>query len=122
MKCTRLYTDDAGLSQVEMIDVSMDRGQLSSAAPEMDLSDLRAASGLVFASIPAGWAGGWHTAPHRQYFVQLGGVIEVEVVGGTLIRTGPGDVTLIEDIHGSGHMTRVIGDEPVTGVFIRLPE
>ncbi len=54
------------------------------------------------------------------YFVELVGIIEVEVVEGRRGRTGPGEVTLIEDTHGSGHITRVIGHVPVTGAFIQL--
>ena len=45
----------------------------------------------------------------------------MEVAEGRRVRTGPGELTLIEDTDGSGHMTRVIGEVPVTGAFVQLP-
>jgi hypothetical protein len=88
----------------------------------IDLSAPVDADRVIFASFPAGWVGERHTAPRRQFFVQLTGVIEVEGADGATTRTGPGEVTLVEDITGSGHITRIIGDSPVTGAFVQLPD
>ena len=121
MKCTRLYTDAAGNSRFDEIDIPVQQAEFGPPAAPMDLSEPQAAARVIFASIPSGWVGVRHTAPRRQYFVQLTGTIEVEVAEGKRVRTGAGEVTLIEDTDGSGHVTRVIGDEPVTGAFIQLP-
>jgi hypothetical protein len=121
MRYTRIYSDAAGRPQFEEVEIELREADLAPSAEPMDLSAPIEAARLMFATIPVGWIGERHTAPRRQFFVQLTGVIETEVSDGRLVRTGPGSVTLIEDTEGSGHVTRVIGDVPVTGAFVQLP-
>jgi hypothetical protein len=33
----------------------------------------------------------------------------------------PGAVVLLEDLTGRGHLTRVLGDDDVSGVFVQFP-
>jgi hypothetical protein len=121
MRYTRIYSDAAGRPQFEEVEIELREADLAPSAEPMDLSAPIEAARLMFATIPVGWIGERHTAPRRQFFVQLTGVIETEVSDGRRVRTGPGSVTLIEDTEGSGHVTRVIGDVPVTGAFVQLP-
>ena len=60
----------------------------------------------------------WHVAPQRQFAINLTGELEVEVSDGERRRIGPGDLVMLEDTHGKGHVTRLIG--PVTCLFIRV--
>ncbi|MCL5736452.1 MAG: hypothetical protein M1274_12845 [Actinobacteria bacterium] len=122
MKCIRLFSDEAGNSQFEEVDIPLHQAVFSSPTPPMELSEPQPAERAVLASIPVGWMGERHSAPRRQFFVQMSGTIEVEVAGGRRVVTGPGELTLIEDVDGKGHVTRVIGNVPVTGVFIQLPD
>ncbi len=122
MRYTRIYADAAGESQFEEVEIELREADFAPSAEPMDLSAPIEAARLMFATIPVGWVGERHTAPRRQFFVQLTGVIETEVSDGRRVRTGPGSVTLIEDTEGSGHVTRVIGDVPVTGAFVQLPD
>jgi hypothetical protein len=122
MRYTRIYADAAGQPRFEEVEIELREADLAPSAEPMDLSVPIEAARLMFATIPAGWIGERHTAPRRQFFVQLTGVIETEVSDGRRVRTGPGSVTLIEDTEGSGHVTRVIGDVPVTGAFVQLPD
>jgi hypothetical protein len=121
MRYTRIYADAGGQPQFEEVEIELREADLSPSAEPMDLSAPIEAARLMFATIPVGWIGERHTAPRRQFFVQLTGVIETEVSDGRRVRTGPGSVTLIEDTEGGGHVTRVIGDVPVTGAFVQLP-
>jgi hypothetical protein len=122
MRYTRIYADADGRTEFKEVDIDQCRGEFAPPSPPIDLSAPLEADRIIFATIPVGWRGELHTAPRRQFFLQLTGVIEVEVTGGRTLRTGPGDVTLIEDTNGSGHLTRVIGDVPVTGAFVQLPD
>jgi hypothetical protein len=70
------------------------------------------ASSIVFRVAPAGYVLDWHCAPRRQYSISLSGTAEIEVGDGTVVRLGPGDVVLAEDLTGRGHVTRVVGDQP----------
>jgi hypothetical protein len=53
----------------------------------------------------------YHTAPRRQYVVNMSGIAEFEVADGTKRRLNPGDVLVAEDLTGHGHIARSIGDE-----------
>ena len=48
------------------------------------------------------------------------GEMEVEIEGGRRQRFGPGSVRLAEDTTGTGHVSRVIGDEPWQFVVLTL--
>ncbi|PKB72221.1 MAG: hypothetical protein BZY87_01425 [SAR202 cluster bacterium Io17-Chloro-G6] len=53
----------------------------------------------------------YHTAPRRQYVINLSGIAEFETADGTKRRLMPGDVLIAEDLTGHGHIARSIGDE-----------
>jgi hypothetical protein len=53
----------------------------------------------------------YHTAPRRQYVVNMSGIAEFEVADGTKRRLNSGDVLVAEDLTGHGHIARSIGDE-----------
>lgn len=90
-------------------------------APPLELSSPIPADRGLFFRIPAGWFGDWHPAPCRQYYVQTTGEVEVQVSDGEIRRFHPGSVVLVEDTHGRGHTTRVVGDDAVCGVYVQLP-
>lgn len=83
---------------------------------------LQAASGIAFRVAPAGYVLDWHCAPRRQYSISLSGEAEIEVGDGTVVRIGPGDVVLAEDLTGRGHVTRVVGDQPRVYAIVPLTE
>lgn len=122
MRYIRIYADEAGESRSEEVDIALCRADFAPPAAPMDLSAPHAADRVIFATMPIGWYGERHTAPRRQFFFQLAGTIEWELSEGRRVRPGVGSVTLLEDTSGSGHSTRVIGDEPVTGAFVQLPD
>ncbi len=51
----------------------------------------------------------YHTAPRRQYVVNLSGTAEFETADGSKRRLVPGDVLVAEDLTGHGHIARGIG-------------
>ena len=61
----------------------------------------------------------WHRAPRRQYVITLSGRGEIEVAGGKKISVGPGNIDLVEDTTGKGHITKVVGTED--RVTLQLP-
>ncbi|PYM22244.1 MAG: hypothetical protein DMD78_15145 [Candidatus Rokuibacteriota bacterium] len=81
---------------------------------------LQPASGIAFRVAPPGYVLDWHCAPRRQYSISLSGTAEIEVGDGTVVRVGPGDIVLAEDLTGRGHVTRVIGDQPRLYAIVHL--
>ncbi|MBI3328334.1 MAG: hypothetical protein HYZ81_16720 [Nitrospinae bacterium] len=80
------------------------------------------AMGITFRLAPPGYVLNWHCAPRRQYTITLSGTAEIEVGDGTVMRVGPGDVLLAEDLTGRGHITRVVGSEPRFYAVVALPD
>ena len=110
----RLYTSDDGESSFEDLDLPFDPPQGAGRTPP------QSSEGLFYNRIPAGHDSGWHTAPRRQYVVGIAGTTEITLRNGRSKRFGPGDVLLAEDLTGSGHHTRVVGDEERVSLMIPL--
>lgn len=121
MRLTVLAVDADGESYFTDAELPLTARSFAPPAPPLELSEpVDDVRGLFF-RIPPGWFGDWHPAPCRQYYVQTTGVLEVEVGSGETRRFRPGDVVLVEDTHGRGHTTRVVGDDAVCGVYLQLP-
>lgn len=77
-------------------------------------------SNVVFRRQPAGLVQDWHTAPRRQYVITLAGMAELEIANGEKRIFGPSDVLLADDLTGSGHVTRIIGETSRVSVVIPI--
>jgi hypothetical protein len=81
------------------------------------------AAGFHFVSMPAGWDGGdWHPAPRRQFIIPLSGEMEFEVSDGERRVFGPGDILLVEDTTGKGHISRMVSSSLGVFAVVPLPE
>lgn len=114
MKVTRVYTDEAGESHFEDLDVPLAPGGYGS------LSELVPAEGVYFRETPVGGALDFHNAPRRQFIVNLSGCVEIETTDGERRRLRAGDIMLAEDVTGRGHITRDI-EGPRYSLFLPLP-
>lgn len=101
----RVYTGADGQSHFEEIEVEIDK--------------LQPGEGIVFRQVDADYINSWHTAPQRQYVINLAGESEVEVGDGSIRRLGPGDIYLADDTSGQGHISRAIGNQP--RIFVTVP-
>ena len=61
----------------------------------------------------------WHTAPRKQFAINMSGALEVELTDGTR-RTITSDLVFLEDLTGKGHVTRPLG--PITNVFLQVAD
>ena len=107
-KVVRVYATADGGSRVEELTSSPD-------AKPIDITRMTAgayrASG---ARAPDG-----HTAPRKQFAINMTGELEVELTDGTRRKIGS-DLVFLEDLTGKGHVTRALG--PITNVFLHVPE
>jgi hypothetical protein len=110
MKFIRLYTGDDGTTHLEE--------QTLESHPA--LTQLQATKGVEFRSSPPGRFSDWHIAPRRQYVITLAGEAEIGLKDGSVHRLGAGDVNLAEDLTGSGHTTRVVGNVPRITATVHL--
>jgi quercetin dioxygenase-like cupin family protein len=103
---TRIYTGPDGQSRSEEAGLKLAGG----------VSELFSATGVQFSSRPAAPASDWHTGPMRQYVITLSGRAELEVGDGKKVAVGPGQINLIEDTTGKGHITRNLEDRIVVTI------
>jgi len=103
---TRIYTGPDGLSHSEQTEMKLTPNGTSAMK----------ATGVEFSSRPAAPAGDWHTGPRRQFVITLSGRAELEVAGGKKVPIGPGNINLIEDTTGKGHITHNIDDRIVVTI------
>jgi hypothetical protein len=68
------------------------------------------ATGIAFLRRDRDTFPGFHNAPRRQYIFVLSGELEFEVAGGHKRTLKPGEVVLVEDVTGEGHITRGVAD------------
>ena len=126
----RLYTGDDLQSHIEEISLDnmnpfLDKeGAYGLATPLVTNIE-----GIIFRTSPIGYELKWHTAPRKQYMIMLRGCVEIEVGnsnngnnGSNKIQLGPGDVVLVEDLTGQGHITRVVGNEQRFYAIIPITE
>jgi quercetin dioxygenase-like cupin family protein len=109
MQVTRYYTDNAGITRFEQMDPVQSEPW---SKPQPGAINVR--------QLAAGTVMDWHPAPRRQIVIHLAGLLEIELEDGTTHRFGPGDARLMDDLTGKGHLTRVVGDEPVVQAVIVL--
>jgi hypothetical protein len=120
VRCSRIVSEDGGPSRFEDVDVPLVPVAYAPPAPAFELSEAIGASAMLLSTMPAGYTSDWHPSPARQWFLLLAGELEVETGVGETRRVTAGDAVLVEDVTGPGHRTRVVGDVPARGAFVRL--
>ena len=115
MTVVRLYTGPDSKSHFEDIQIPLkDAGKVGF------ISERYKATGVVFRETTGDYNYDFHSAPRRQYVVNLEGEVEIEVGDGTkrILRTG--DILLAEDTTGQGHISRAVAGKPRKSLFITL--
>jgi hypothetical protein len=107
-KVVRIYTTPDGGSRVEELTISPN-------AKPIDIT--RMTAGAYRGS--GATAPDWHTAPRKQFAINMTGQLEVELSDGSRRKIGS-DLVYLEDTTGKGHVTRALG--PITNVFLHVPD
>jgi hypothetical protein len=118
---TRIFADESGMSHFEELPLELDHMDSTASVPAIEIAAPIAVSLARFSVMPPGFVADWHPAPRVQYSLHLSGELEVETGDGQVRRLGPGSIVRLEDVCGQGHRTRVIGDQPMVGVFLQVP-
>ena len=120
MKYIRVYSDPAGDSHFEEVEVELKSIDVAPPAPPVNVATAMPSERIMLMSFPQGWYGDWHPAPRRQFYIQLSGELELRVSDGGIRTFAAGTVFLLEDLSGKGHMTRVAGTAEVRGAIVQL--
>jgi len=118
----RIYTDPQGESHFDVVTVEQSLARAAPPAAPFYVSADRPASKYRFYTFDPGWIGELHPAPARQFLALMSGAVEMETTDGTVRRFAPGDLVLLEDTSGRGHVTRNIGEGYATYLVVPAPE
>jgi len=101
MKIHRLYADENGESHVEDVEVPLTEttraGRLSARLP---------AAGIIFREVASDYDLDWHPAPRRQDIINLDAGVQITASDGETRRIGAGEILLVEDTSGTGHLSK----------------
>ena len=117
IKVMRLYSASDGPALADTFELKLTPSAAYSFAEQ---SEAFKASGIQFLRLPRGKVQDWHNPAHRQYILVLKGKCEVEIAGGKKLLMTPGQIVLLEDVTGKGHITRSIGSEDLLMAAVPL--
>ena len=113
MRIHNLYADPDGETHFRDIEVDW-----ASGGPGGKLSRRVAATGVIFRETGGDYDLDWHPAPRRQYIVNLDAGVEITVSDGETRTIGAGEVLLVEDVTGKGHLSRAVEGRIRHSIFI----
>ncbi len=115
MKIHRLYVDKNGDSHFEDVEV-----MFTDSTRAGRLSARLAATGIIFREVPPDYDLDWHPAPRRQYIINLDAGVQLTASDGETRRIGAGEVILVEDTWGKGHLSKALDGKLRHCIFVTL--
>lgn len=115
MRIHRLYADGNGESHFDDVEVVFPIDTIGGR-----LSRLEPATGIIFREVPGDYELTWHPAPRRQYIVNLDAGVEITASDGETRRIGAGEVILVEDTSGKGHLSKAVDGRVRHAIFVTL--
>ena len=117
IRCIRIWTNEHG-------DSSFEEGAM--VLPDGKPGDLIGAkvnaTSVSFRETRPDQALEWHNDPTPQLVLTLAGTLQFETHDGRYFIIRPGDVLLAEDTKGTGHIWRLIGEEPWRRAYVIFSE
>jgi len=117
---TRIVSNQDGGSSFSDGQVSLSTQHVAEGTPPMLAGPIPSAGGVIYLRTGV-FAGTPHPAPRRQWVIMLRGALRVAVTDGASREFRPGDLLLLEDTEGTGHVQATVGDPPFEALFIPAP-
>jgi quercetin dioxygenase-like cupin family protein len=111
----RLYEDAQGESHWE--DVEVDYVNVTAGGKT---SERLPATGIQFREVAQGHSPDWRPAPRRQYIINLDAPCTLTASDGEVRTIQPGEVLLVEDTTGKGHLSREATDAIRHCIYVTL--
>ena len=115
MRIHNLYCDANGESHWRDVEVQW--------VEERNFSKLSArlpATGIIFRETSGDYDLDWHPAPRRQYIINLEGSVAITASDGECRVIGAGEVLLVEDTTGKGHLSKAVAGRMRRSIFVTL--
>ena len=115
MRIHNLYVDEKGETHFRDIEVEWKHegrgGRTSATFP---------ATGIIFRETPGSYDYEWHPAPRRQYIINLDAGVQLTASDGEVRRVKAGEVVLVEDTWGKGHLSKAIDNKTRHCIFVPI--
>jgi len=108
-----LYVDEIGETHFRDIEIDWVHD-----SPGGKLSERMAATGVIFRETAGDYDLDWHPAPRRQYIINLDAAVEITASDGEKRVIGAGEVILVEDTTGKGHLSKAVSGKIRHSIFI----
>lgn len=115
MRIHNLYVDDDGQTHFRDIEVEWVKE-----GPGGKMSKTFPATGIIFRQTPGSYDLDWHPAPRRQYIINLDAGVVITASDGEARTIGAGEVVLVEDTHGQGHLSEAVGGQMRHSIFVPI--
>lgn len=115
MRIHNLYEDEHGESHFRDIEV-----EWAQQTPTGQLSAVIPVSGLIFRETKPDYDLDWHPAPRRQYIINLVGGVQLTASDGESRVIGAGEVILVEDVSGKGHLSKNVEAKLRYSIFVPI--
>ena len=115
MRIHNLYEDAEGQSHFRDIEVEWVGERRGS-----KLSAEFPVTGMIFRQVPAEYDLDWHPAPRRQYIINLDAGVEITASDGESRIIGQGEVVLVEDVSGKGHLSKAVEQKVRHCIFVTV--
>ena len=117
MHIHNLYADPAGESHWRDLDIPWVQETLGG-----KLTERRPAAGIIFREVPPTYDLSWHPAPRRQYIINLDAGVQITASDGEARVIGAGEVILVEDTTGKGHLSKAVDGKLRHCIFVPVDE
>ena len=115
MRIHNLYTDAKGDSHFRDIEVEWNEEKHFS-----KMSKRLPATGIIFRETSGDYDLDWHPAPRRQYIINLDGGVQITASDGESRIIKAGEVILVEDTTGKGHLSKSVGGQMRRSIFVPI--
>ena len=84
------------------------------------LSKRLPATGIIFRQVQPSYDLDWHPAPRRQYIINLDAGVQITASDGEARVIGAGEVILVEDTTGKGHLSKAVDGKLRHCIFVAV--
>lgn len=119
---SRIFADELGGSHFDTVKVEQSLAIGAPPAAPFYVSGDHPALKYRFYTFQPGWIGDWHPCPARQFLCLMSGSVDMQTTDGDIRRLEPGDLILLEDTTGKGHLTRNLSEGYSTFLVVPAPE
>jgi len=115
MRIHNLYVDSDGETHFRDIDIDW-----ANESNFSKYSTMLPATGIMFRETSGDYDLDWHPAPRKQYIINLDAGVKITASDGESRIINAGEVVLVEDIDGKGHLSESVGGKMRHSIFVAV--